>query len=355
MECIEKICSLCNNHMALYTCPKCGIKYCSVVCYQREDHIACSEAFYKDEVIKSLNGMRIDDEEDKKKVIDMLKKVDENNDLNPASSQAIEIDDLELNNIWNKLDEVDKKEFLDAVKNDSLGVFLKPWTPWWKNEHSNRIIDEKDNKRNDIPKIWKPSHFNVKKTKNNFICDILNILFTYVYVIHRHNGDVFDLLFDSAEEILSLSSTLTGNNFKDISTAIVEVIYNINTRPDKNLYISDEYTISILEELCHIIEGGIFLNSNEFILAALSECRAIFKCCNKLIKSEPKNKLYFLAQKKIEFFISWIFELSPDFRDVVSLIWFEVNGRKKQLFDKDMIDKSGIKVKLPPSVNIEEI
>ena len=48
----EKIakCFFCNKS-SKYTCPQCLVRYCSTDCYKCNQHLECSENFYKEQVI----------------------------------------------------------------------------------------------------------------------------------------------------------------------------------------------------------------------------------------------------------------------------------------------------------------
>ena len=44
-------CFVCALHEPKYNCPRCGVHYCSLDCYRNEKHQACSEGFYKEQVL----------------------------------------------------------------------------------------------------------------------------------------------------------------------------------------------------------------------------------------------------------------------------------------------------------------
>lgn len=50
-------CMLCHCKAANYTCPRCNLHYCGLVCYQSPDHAMCSEEFYKESVLRELKNM----------------------------------------------------------------------------------------------------------------------------------------------------------------------------------------------------------------------------------------------------------------------------------------------------------
>ncbi|XP_077469333.1 zinc finger HIT domain-containing protein 2 [Stigmatopora argus] len=68
----SKLCMLCNCQPASYTCPRCNLHYCGVVCYRSPDHSLCSEEFYKESVLEELKNMGESDLEGRKKMQDIL-------------------------------------------------------------------------------------------------------------------------------------------------------------------------------------------------------------------------------------------------------------------------------------------
>ena len=43
-------CFVCSGETPKYHCPRCGVHYCSLVCYKDSKHESCSEAFYIEQV-----------------------------------------------------------------------------------------------------------------------------------------------------------------------------------------------------------------------------------------------------------------------------------------------------------------
>ncbi|KAI7793195.1 zinc finger HIT domain-containing protein 2 [Triplophysa rosa] len=65
-------CGLCLSKPSCYTCPRCNIPYCGLVCYRSPDHSACSEEFYKESVLQELKSQGVTDEEGKSKMQEIL-------------------------------------------------------------------------------------------------------------------------------------------------------------------------------------------------------------------------------------------------------------------------------------------
>jgi hypothetical protein len=51
----ENLCQICQEKSAPYKCPKCQIKYCSLICYRDTLHEKCSKKFDENEFIDSMN------------------------------------------------------------------------------------------------------------------------------------------------------------------------------------------------------------------------------------------------------------------------------------------------------------
>ncbi|KAJ8315934.1 hypothetical protein KUTeg_005948 [Tegillarca granosa] len=112
----KSFCKICLKDESQYTCPRCNIQYCSVDCYKSEKHVDCSEAFYKDCFMEETA--------------------------------------TEVETIWNRLTEKEKKEFHKMTNDGCLGNLLQVWTPWW-NEKIKPVeeIDETVEITNVKPKI----------------------------------------------------------------------------------------------------------------------------------------------------------------------------------------------------------
>ncbi len=73
-------CQVCLSAEARYTCPRCALRYCTLPCYQHDKHSACSEDFYKQEVMASLKEKAALPEQ-RRAMMDMLQRFE-------AQSQA---------------------------------------------------------------------------------------------------------------------------------------------------------------------------------------------------------------------------------------------------------------------------
>ncbi len=51
----ENLCQICQEKSAPYKCPKCQIRYCSLICYRDVLHKKCSKEFDENEFLDSMN------------------------------------------------------------------------------------------------------------------------------------------------------------------------------------------------------------------------------------------------------------------------------------------------------------
>lgn len=96
----------CNRRTRLYTCPRCGVGYCSTECYKSDAHTDCSESFYKQCVEEELKSQE-NDPAARQKMIEILKRVHEadleddalGEDINEEDSPLDSDDEQEVNKI----------------------------------------------------------------------------------------------------------------------------------------------------------------------------------------------------------------------------------------------------------------
>jgi hypothetical protein len=130
-------CELCKKHKANYSCPRCNKAYCSLDCYRDPSkHLECSESFYQEQVIQELQMDELKDE-NKKKMVDILKKC----------AEQLESDDIIPNVDDNEEIFKENEEELDARK--LIAAYekeLKNWLPWWHQIKPQPLLEENEEK-----------------------------------------------------------------------------------------------------------------------------------------------------------------------------------------------------------------
>ncbi|XP_034938215.1 zinc finger HIT domain-containing protein 2 [Chelonus insularis] len=361
----NELCQLCNSRTKKYTCPRCSIPYCSVECYKASSHLNCSEEFFQ-ECVTSEMKVRSKDPDDRKKMIDILKRFHEQSKdfqdlygnyedmLNLDESDASEIsgdsdDDnevpdlseriknIDINNVddlWGILTDAEKQEFKASVLNGDVEKLLPQWVPWWNQVVEKKLVKEIDEEEKpasyekNCPPIVHISPFSALEKASPLIAyNLLNILYAYILTVLHNNGEHKSSPKEAAELFLQLNDVIGSNkNFENSHSATKSVAekaieYEILSNRDEA-----EELKNVLKK---IIEGPEPNKQTYYLSAALSDLHALFselndKICNmsqqkkttpfpkrfknnldkKFLNIDKKNiKLYI---KKLEYYLAWI-------------------------------------------------
>ena len=150
----QDLCQLCEEKTSKYTCPKCNIRYCSLRCYKGNQHEACSELFYRDNVLEELE---LRDKQEVKfpkgdsdlpqdffqtfaplfseteKVLDR-ENVSTSYEFDPVALaerlSGIDLENAHATRIWNKLTDSEKDYFIHSIEKGDISLG-EPWKPWW--------------------------------------------------------------------------------------------------------------------------------------------------------------------------------------------------------------------------------
>lgn len=157
---VARVCRICVQNAARYTCPRCNAPYCSVACYKTHGE-SCTEQFYEEHVRDAMQLNSSTSAKDEramaKKMSDMLARVkvfqDESNGRGMTggedamrSEQGDDDAELQMQMLerLEKLALMDEDEmslddltpeqraqFLAEVANGRLSKYIKLWQPWW--------------------------------------------------------------------------------------------------------------------------------------------------------------------------------------------------------------------------------
>jgi len=360
-------CTYCQGS-ASYTCPRCSVNYCGLKCYQSEAHRECSEGFYKECVERELHGQGLG-EESKKKMQDILQRVhrkeeeEEEEDVMDSDDEeeAEELEkrlegvDLEdTSKVWSSLTKEEKRQFQEMVTSGELVGLMPEYKPWWKHRVAlKKIVEVGEEEELDetlkmsCPTVCEniPGLRNVMKNPSSFIkFGLLNLLYGYAYAVKFFNGDYSAVNGAHFVEIIQLlASTLDGQNFDLADTAVEAAASEVNNH--QWLTVSLEHSRNVKKDVYELVKGPTG-EDNFYILAALSDMKAIFEATVKdlkkssksnknieLIKAEDEEELpAWLSEKqqkpeleltrvrkhlkKIEFYLSWTQDFYEVFKEL---------------------------------------
>jgi len=106
----------CNECTRLYTCPRCGIGYCSIKCYKSNVHMDCSESFYKQNVEEELKSQESNPVA-RQKMLEILKKVHE------ADLKDNILDDPDIGDIDDEESPLDSDDDEEVNEINSLKIY----------------------------------------------------------------------------------------------------------------------------------------------------------------------------------------------------------------------------------------
>ncbi|KAH9893328.1 hypothetical protein C8Q73DRAFT_648077 [Cubamyces lactineus] len=116
-------CAICRRQFSRYTCPRCNIPYCSLVCFRSEKHGDCSETFYKKEVELDVKSAPSASVEEKRRMMDLLKRFEDDSlDDSPLLADSDNEDDNDADDLHSRLQNID----LDSASYEELWAVLTP-------------------------------------------------------------------------------------------------------------------------------------------------------------------------------------------------------------------------------------
>ncbi|RHZ83465.1 hypothetical protein Glove_92g35 [Diversispora epigaea] len=328
---VKQTCGICRREPFKYTCPKCDLKYCSLNCYKSEDHLECTESFYKQNILEEIKVQQTDDEQ-KNRMLEMLRRFEQEGDEMARDEfeedyeddeeddfverfKDFDINSTDFEAIWNKLTSSEKAEFKSKFidrkfsenQNNLSELFeeLTIWKPWWEKEskknNNNKIIefvnDEYNEKNsqseilqdNDKPIVLKDikklEELTKKPPNPNLVINLVNILYTYVYTCRYFNGDIYEDPEETIKVIWQLSPILRNNEniiYENVSQAIVASSNVILQNPQYSQ--PPEFLNLILNDIICL------LSSLENILSLLSDLYNLFHLESQNLNLESGNK-----------------------------------------------------------------
>ncbi|OSD04711.1 hypothetical protein PYCCODRAFT_1475794 [Trametes coccinea BRFM310] len=151
-------CAICRRQFSRYTCPRCNIPYCSLVCFRSEKHADCSESFYRKAIEEDVKSAPSSSAEERRRMMELLKRFEEDtleespllgdsdddgDDTDDLQSrlQNIDIDSVSYEELWAVLTPAEREKFLSALNdpNSELAQQLlaseelerEQVDPWW--------------------------------------------------------------------------------------------------------------------------------------------------------------------------------------------------------------------------------
>ncbi|OZJ02529.1 hypothetical protein BZG36_04130 [Bifiguratus adelaidae] len=233
-DAVSALCEICHKQVAVYTCPRCNLRYCSLPCYKSDQHSACTEVFYKESIEEEIRSKQVGDDE-KRRMLELLRKFEEDavdesdlfEELEEGDArdedllkrlQDIDLDKASFDAIWTRLTPMEQQRFteqvaqsedtaqnigVDELINDSTDL----WTievPWWdhivvadsKKKVRIQEIDAEDDPKStisDYPSILdtiRPiSELTSRAPNADIAYNVLHAILSYAFLYRRMDGE----------------------------------------------------------------------------------------------------------------------------------------------------------------------
>ncbi|CAM8879553.1 unnamed protein product [Rhodiola kirilowii] len=339
------ICHVCQKQFSQYTCPRCNSRYCSLHCYKTHS-LRCTESFMRENVVKELGQLEPDDQT-KLKMLEILKRfhseeeeIDDMDYDGPTLSEETVEKVLSGSDIsFDELTTEEKKQFQRALASGELSKMIEPWDPWWLQPSAKNLSLSKDGTRliqplkdevagssaaennetnpsNAIPhgpEYPLPPIGKISSTKPSplLAVHLVDITYTYCFVLRLYNGDWQSDTIGSAMAVLSFSSVFGQGAQPESVLEVVSHCLEQTCSPDYRHMGGLQFGLGVLDDVVELLLLG-----RPGLICALCDLQKLIQAAERDLKSvknvgvkktELRAKLKH-AERKIYFLMCWVNE-----------------------------------------------
>uniref|UniRef100_A0A182ME12 HIT-type domain-containing protein n=1 Tax=Anopheles culicifacies TaxID=139723 RepID=A0A182ME12_9DIPT len=323
----EQVCKICGTKEAKYNCPRCNMMYCSVQCYKAQQHLECSEGFYRENVVQELALRKADADaaQSSNTMLEILQRVEQMDSMQDENSstdvdsdhedanQELDSDDeaqedelasrlqgIDLDNaaqVWDRLTDGEKEEFQRFIENGDIVKMLPEPNIWWTKAYKVPLIqtavesEQEQKVFEDCPKISK----NIPKLNdilNNAPSpsvrhNIANVLAAYSFVYRYFVGDIHEDALETVDCMLGICVNLKKSVIFDSELMAVTSVFSECCNEQLP---TDSETLGVLKSDVQTLFSGPKGCGKKyrrlFLLSALSDIRALLSEAKRLLKAE---------------------------------------------------------------------
>uniref|UniRef100_A0A6J0SH28 Zinc finger HIT domain-containing protein 2 n=1 Tax=Pogona vitticeps TaxID=103695 RepID=A0A6J0SH28_9SAUR len=392
-------CGRCRAERAPYTCPRCHLRLCSVLCYR--EHGSCARDFQNRELQLRLQGQRAG-EASRRRLEEALLRLRELREPGDEEGQLGLGPDAELEErLWERLSPEERKAFQRLLDSGEIAALLPPWEPWWEvgcpSPHGAALIQELDlpcaeerplnqpgdpQSEQDVPQ---PStHLETRKPLpaqvSNSVPAVIpplaslttapvsplvrfqlpNVLYGYAYALSLYNGDVEDeagLLPEFCETVLDVSGALGAKQvYRSVAEALQSALQAVSAGRYPACPLGDG---GALRAVARILSGESQAKRNGFSLAALGHLARLLSRGRRRVPAKDRARV-FGAKKKCDFLLSWVNEHEDELTFLALEAQHECQAHLSALREVGAVTQAlekmwGSKVPPPKKTLIEEL
>uniref|UniRef100_A0A182VVW7 HIT-type domain-containing protein n=1 Tax=Anopheles minimus TaxID=112268 RepID=A0A182VVW7_9DIPT len=322
----EQVCKICGTKEAKYSCPRCNMMYCSVQCYKAQQHLECSEGFYRENVVQelALRKAEADAAQSSKNMLEILQRVEQMDSMPEEDSssdagsnhedQELDSDDeaqeaelasrlkgIDLDNateVWDRLTDGEKEEFQRFLENGDIVKMLPEPNIWWTKAYKVALVqaaaessEQEQKVFEDCPKISP----NIPKL-NDILHDapfptvrhnIANVLAAYSFVYRYFLGDIHEDALETVDCMLGICVNLKKNGIFDTQLMAVTSVFSECCNEQLP---TDNETLGVLKSDVQTLFSGPKECGKKyrrlFLISALSDIRTLFSKAKRELKAE---------------------------------------------------------------------
>uniref|UniRef100_A0A182QZ67 HIT-type domain-containing protein n=1 Tax=Anopheles farauti TaxID=69004 RepID=A0A182QZ67_9DIPT len=323
----DEVCKICGNKQARYNCPRCNILYCSVECYKSQQHLECSEGFYRENVVQELALRKADADaaSSSKSMLEILQRMEQpdptyDQDTSDGSENdpegeddeldsdddaqedelAVRMQGIDLDNaasVRERLTDTEKEEFQKLLANGDITKMLPEPSIWWTMEYKVDLIQPATDLRSEqeqrllkaCPKVWQKipnlSELLNKEPSPTVRHNIANVLAAYSFVYRYFLGDIQENVVEAADCLLAVCLNLKKGTVFDSEAMAVESV--TSECRNEQLPTDNNTTKALMTDVRVLFSGPKECGQKFkklFLLAALSDVRNILSSASRELK-----------------------------------------------------------------------
>uniref|UniRef100_A0A182RA45 HIT-type domain-containing protein n=1 Tax=Anopheles funestus TaxID=62324 RepID=A0A182RA45_ANOFN len=312
-----QVCKICGAKEAKYNCPRCNMMYCSVQCYKAQQHLECSEGFYRENVVQELALRKADADaaQPSKTMLEILQRVEQMDSMHDDDSstgaasdvedadQQLDSDDeeqedelasrlkgIDLDNaaeVWDRLTDGEKEEFQRFLENGDIVKMLPDPNIWWTKAYKVDLVQTAEEPSTQEQKLFEAC----PKISNNIpkLTDILhdapspsvrhniaNVLAAYSFVYRYFLGDIHEDALETVDCMLGICVNLKKSVIFD--SELMAVTSVVSECCNEQLPTNNETLGAMKTDVQTLFSGPKGCGkkySRLFLLSALSDIRTL--------------------------------------------------------------------------------
>lgn len=324
----SRLCGLCSVQFAAYTCPRCNVPYCSLVCYKGDAHGDCAEAFYRAEMETQLRTQTASGEQ-RRQMLDILQRVytehadeqgqdmaeeeaeeedeqtaegetEDGTDVLADRLAGVDLDDTA--EVWRRMTAGERRQFERLVASGQAHDLLDAWQPWWLGSEvqlTPTLVHQSASQRPAVPANLPalPTLLGARQPAAELAFTLVDLLLSYVLVQRFFHGQ--PAAAAGTDVALSVSGTLgQGETHDAVATAVHRCMARSLASPLTEGMTRAEYLALLADVLALLLDQS-------HVTAALADLHSLLQAGQQSRGCSLERTMVKAAVRKAYFHLVW--------------------------------------------------